>query len=255
MSLYNWCKIAQNEFEQHFPENHNYINWLNTISQKLVDSTNLTNFEIAVSKLHKDKPIINSSKLLYRAVTNIIKDSGIKIRTSGPKIKLPNTLILANITRTKYLISNRANDDTPSIRNKINKKPKGGFRPGGNNSTRIVWLTPAEKLLKKMTLVPENLKISFGCQLLGLDNANQECKIIFYKVKVNGSIYRPNIFTLGDSIRWACTPFDGHPEFGTALNGLSGKASLPEAITTEDNLDEIKPEFINDWLNEDWFTS
>lgn len=263
MSLFEWCKLAHAEYKKSFPQNHNFINWLTTINQRIVDNPALVTMEKSISAKLVDHKLApedkNSSNILYHAIAEA-DDSGVDVRRSGPKIpkeRQAKYRIFANVTLEKYSIPYRSNDNDPTARTstKTIAKTKGGKRPGGSEKARIVWLTPAEDLLKKIGGHPVEKRISYAARLLGLDRAGAKCRLDFYSLRNAEGLFRPNIFTDVDPIRWACTSHEGDSYFGCTLDAVDGTKSLPEAVALSSDLEGVNPDSVTAWSNETWFVS
>lgn len=262
MSLFEWCKLAYEDYHIPFSLNHNFPNWISTVNQKAVDSKFLV--EIGRS-IRNQLPVYestigdkNSTDLLDLSIADALA-SGIDVRLSGPEVSdFGGDEIFANITLERYPIPYRSDDESPTLPTSLKplRRTKGGRRPGGaKGGTRIVWLTPAEHLLRRLEAEPTSKRVSTAARLLGLDRAGQKCRLDFYRIGSAGTLRRPNIFSDVDPIRWACVRNNRYFGFGSTLDAATGLASLPEAIAKDIDLEGVAPDTLEGWHSESWFSS
>lgn len=260
MTIFEWCKIAQDEYESEFSDNHNYRNWLATIDQSLIDKETLQFIDLILeNKIEKPSGSslgLSSSKWLYLIIKSAISDNK-DIRLSGPEIDCEfDGLLFANVTLDRYPLPFRSDDPNPlrPTNVKDNAKNKGGRRPGGTEKERMVWLTPAKDLLKKIEATDLRSRVSYAARLLGLDRGGHKCRIDFFKV-LDGKLHRPNLFSDVDTIRWGCVPNTEMKGFGSTLDAVEGHSSLPEAIAKLNQLENVDLKNDTDWEKESWFSS
>lgn len=244
MSLYEWCHLAKNEASTDFVPNNNYLNWLLSYRQKLLRPGTISKIVPEFIEKYHEYKLIEGRKDSSNLLDMVIYSFKHEVRRSGPLVDVDENTFFISITDSAYPI--------PSTSGASARKSKPAHRPG--DESRHIWITPAENLLTSISDVEAHLRVSKAARLLGLNKAGKNCRMDFYKRKPNGIIYRPNIFSGVDNLRWAGLESREHETFGCTLDSSSGEPSISEAVTTFDQLTPVDPRKIDTWHSYNWFT-
>ena len=212
---------------------HLHTNFKYCLGTNLISDENKQSFDLALQCIG-DK--CNSTYEYWQAACSLIGQSSSgsdksiigDFRMPSKPISFDDDIILFNIKiREKTSLLRRA------------KRPA---------KSAIIWLTSHDIMQLIETENPktldELLKLMFDC--LGLKVWTDEGKIKevnlllqIYKLKPTGKLYRPTAFSGGYADRHCA--YSALPLFGTTLNNVAGQRGAPEAISTYEQVQEIKP--------------